>query len=400
LEQKYGGTPWFTANRDTITATRTGIDVARKENAAEELYAQATKLFETGELFDLKDILIRLKTGFPDSAAVSQTDRTPSFAEMEKAVAGLGKRLVVRLDGKGNFKSIQAAIDAATANSIIEIQDDGPYYEKITVPDGKEGLWLRGAKNCWPKVMSGGPIGAVAGLVTINGKDTTVERLAIIHREGLQPCLGVTVPCRLRFVIWTGDGKAGKCHLRGGNIQLHGCCDAAWGSSDQTLKTPIVARDTMWLFNARLNTVGNEASRFENCVINAYNSFTLGESSTVQSCTVLGPTFINGERNRIIDSILVGDVTARVAGNSIERSVIHDGTFVERAQPGPGCFGADPLFVDEKERDLRLKPTSPCRGRATDGGDLGVRYTAEMAEILGVYVLLRQQGLINLNKRK
>jgi hypothetical protein len=38
-------------------------------------------------------------------------------------------------------------------------------------------------------------------------------------------------------------------------------------------------------------------------------------------------------------------------------------------------LSADPLFVSTRpgQEDWRLQPTSPCRGRASDGGDLGAR---------------------------
>jgi len=48
---------------------------------------------------------------------------------MAKAAEDHGKLITVRKDGKSHFKSIQAAVDAAPPNSLIEIQDNGPYLE-------------------------------------------------------------------------------------------------------------------------------------------------------------------------------------------------------------------------------------------------------------------------------
>jgi pectin methylesterase-like acyl-CoA thioesterase len=56
---------------------------------------------------------------------------------LEKAVASLGKLLTVRQDGKGDFRSIQAAIDSAQPNSLIEIGDNGPYGEQIRISKEK-----------------------------------------------------------------------------------------------------------------------------------------------------------------------------------------------------------------------------------------------------------------------
>ena len=44
--------------------------------------------------------------------------------------------------------------------------------------------------------------------------------------------------------------------------------------------------------------------------------------------------------------------------------------------------------------NYRLGPKSPCRGKASDGGDLGVRYTPEMLEMLKLAFALRARGII------
>ena len=64
------------------------------------------------------------------------------------------------------------------------------------------------------------------------------------------------------------------------------------------------------------------------------------------------------------------------------------------AKSGQGCFTADPQFRDPANFDFRLKPTSPCRKRASDGGDIGCRYTPEMMEVLEKALELRKKGII------
>ena len=59
-----------------------------------------------------------------------------------------------------------------------------------------------------------------------------------------------------------------------------------------------------------------------------------------------------------------------------------------------GCLTADPQFRDPANLDYRLKPTSPCRGKASDGGDLGCRWTPEMVELLKKVQELRKKGII------
>jgi len=49
---------------------------------------------------------------------------------------------------------------------------------------------------------------------------------------------------------------------------------------------------------------------------------------------------------------------------------------------------------DAKNLDYRLKPTSPCRKRASDGADMGCRFTLEMMEVLKKALELRRKGII------
>jgi hypothetical protein len=61
---------------------------------------------------------------------------------------------------------------------------------------------------------------------------------------------------------------------------------------------------------------------------------------------------------------------------------------------GPACISADPMFVDGKNFDYRLKRGSPCIGKASDGGDIGCRYTPEMIELCKVALDLRRKGTL------
>ncbi len=92
---------------------------------------------------------------------------------------------------------------------------------------------------------------------------------------------------------------------------------------------------------------------------------------------------------------ILGSVQSAEAGNQIDNCCVYKRPpFIDEAKPGKNCFSGDPQFVNEKGFDLRLMPTSLCRGKATDGGDLGVRYTPEMLEILQKAFELREQGII------
>ena len=53
------------------------------------------------------------------------------------------------------------------------------------------------------------------------------------------------------------------------------------------------------------------------------------------------------------------------------------------------CGSRDPANLD-----FRLKPGSPCIGKASDGGDIGCRYTPEMIELCKQALELRRRGIL------
>lgn len=100
-----------------------------------------------------------------------------------------------------------------------------------------------------------------------------------------------------------------------------------------------------------------------------------------------------GRGNVAIDSILAS-VSSEKPGDSFENCDVIGGKFSEFAAKIMNCFSADPQFVSPKLLNYQLRPISPCRGQASDGGDLGVRYTPGMIEILKKAFELQEQGLV------
>lgn len=383
LDAKYADTPWLASNRAAMEALRGEARAGIYEAEAEKLYAKAVELLETEQPFDVEPVVKNLKANFGDSVAVTETTREPSFSEIEEAIADLGKRFTVRLDGEGDFKSIQAAIDQAPPNSLIEIQDNGPYFERILVPKEKEGLTLRGAKDRWPVVRSGGTLGTVSVLVTVDAPRTTVKRLVIAKEDAEGSSLAVVNSCHLRSVLWAGRGE---CRL-GRHLEIDGCLS----TSRVCVYPSAVLRNSIWINS--LTIFGGEAKeRIENVVIGG-KGLTCAIPLELRHCTVDTELTLETGDGVIVDSIL-DSVQAAEPGNSIENCNIGSGKFVDFAKPGKSGFSANPQFVNPELYDHRLMPTSPCRGKASDGGDLGVRYTPEMVEILKVALALRQQGLI------
>ena len=52
------------------------------------------------------------------------------------------------------------------------------------------------------------------------------------------------------------------------------------------------------------------------------------------------------------------------------------------------------MFRDPANLDYRLNRGSPCIGKASDGGDIGCRYTPEMIDLCKVALELRRKGIL------
>ncbi|MBC7352971.1 MAG: protein kinase, partial [Thermogutta sp.] len=179
LEKEPALAEWREKHKELMQGIEAVLAAAQREAEAEKLYAEAVKLYKEQELHDVKPLVEQLRTQYADTAVVLDTSRQPPVSELEKATAHLGRRITVRQDGKGDFTSIQAAIDAAEPNSLIEIQDSGPYRESLGIV--KDGLHIRGGKQAWPILTSEGLADKPTNLVTIQAKDIKLTKLVIHH---------------------------------------------------------------------------------------------------------------------------------------------------------------------------------------------------------------------------
>ncbi len=377
LEGKYAGIPWFASNKQAIATAR---DVAKtgivKNEEAENLYAEAARLFHKKELFDVKALVEKLKSEYADTGVVRDLRRKPTFFELEKAVARVRKAITVRLDGKGDFKSIQAAIDAAPPSSLIEIEDDGPYHEKVLIPKDKYELRLRGKKGCWPVITSADLPAGNRCLVTVEGAGAFLERLVLLldNAAGLPGgCVAIVAgDVRLRWAIINGPGTLPGILTQ--DYQRKCECEECLVTVGAFAGAPCVFRNCLFLGSAEaghrldLNVSGCE----------------------LQCCTILSELgHGGGGANRARDSI-VGTVRSGTTP-APENCALLAGQVPAESR---GCFKADPMFVDPKNFDYRLKPGSPCIGKASDGGDIGCRYTPEMIELCKQALELRRRGIL------
>jgi len=374
IEKKYAKTPWFASHKDDFAAAREAAKAGIAEAEAEKLYAQAARHFKKKELWELKPLVEKLKTDYPNTKPVTDAARKPSFAEMLEATAKLGKFLTVRKDGKGDFKTIQAAIDAAPPNSLIEIQGEGRYAEKVVIPQDKPRLTLRGRSGCLPLIVFKPPPRTTVGSSSpaVAAERTVLERLA----------------------LGTAHVAAARCRVRScivGYLRID-----PWGTLENCVIGRLAPRGDVTVRNTAIISWVDPRCRkldFENTFCPRF-LYSIGASCQFRFCTIPAVMRLTGGPNAILDSIVPRIISAE-RDSRIEHCDVYDKEpFWDNAKPGKGCFSRDPLFRDPTSLDYRLKPTSPCRGKASDGGDIGCRYTAEMLEMLKLALKLRKKGII------
>ncbi len=383
LEQKYGKSPWVASHKIVVDVARRQAKAAISEADAEKLYTEASTFFQEKEFFDLRPIVEKLKAKYATSRPVTDTGRKPSFAEMEQVVVGLGKLITVRQSGKGDFKTIQEAVLAAPPKCTIEIQDAGPYDEAVIIPREKEGLTLRGKKGCWPIITSSGPKGESPNLVQTLATPTTLERLVLAKgTPGGAACIGKGRLCTRRCIIYAKDGQALDAETE---TELERCVVAGRMSPHHRR----ILRDCLCLSSVTLV----KGSRLDNVLLPT-EGCTLYGDVPLKACVIGGTVRVEDRGCEIVDCIVssVEVLTAEI--RIVNCDVYGKGPYLGLARPGPGCFSSDPQFSGPKNLDYRLGPNSPCRGKASDGGDLGFRYTPEIIEMIKLAFRLRQKGVI------
>ncbi len=371
IESAYADTPWLSANRQAVDAARAAVRAAVPQAEAEKLYRQAVDLFKAQDFFGLKPVVERLKAKYADTAPVTDANREPSFAQLEQAVAGLGERLVVRTDGQGDFTGIQQAIDAAQPGTLIEIQDNGPYNEKIIIPPERTGLTIRGAGNRWPVITSSGSVRDFDVLVSVRAPETTLERLVLVHSTpaGSNPhCLAVeAAPVRLRsaVVFVKGLPQGFWTQYPDGQCEIDECLIAANG---QLLGRVL----------------------FRNCLLLG-DEMHLTRACELRQCTVGQKLSLIEPPSLVLDCI-VDQIEVPPPGHRIDHCIVAAAPLPEGST---NCLSASPLFRDPLNLDFSLLPNSPGVKQASDGGDVGCRYTPELAELCKQAVELRKQGAIS-----
>jgi len=373
LEKKYANTPWLDSHKGQLKVARGLIS----EAGAEALYAQAVKYFKQGKAKypDLKEILQKLAKEYPSSRLLIDENRKPSFAEMELAAEGR-KLITVSQTGKADFKTIQAAVMGAPKKGLIEIRDSATYEEEIIIPKEKKELMLRGKPGLWPVIKGPGISVRAPG---VNIRDVVVTGALVFGADSF---------CLRKVIVGAGkdDSLIPTKHDKAKGCEVDTCFLAGRVGRGHHEMVDVSIRNS---FIQR--TVMATRSDFHNVLLSG--KMHLRSTAKLQSCTLTGGIRCEGKELTILDSI-VSYVEAVQGGARIEHCDVFGKGYLLLAKAGKGCFSKDPQFRNPKEFDYRLKLDSPCRKKASDGGDVGLRHTPEMLELLKKALELRKKGVI------
>ena len=398
FDTKYGATPWAVANKQAIDAAGARAEGGIIDAAAETLYAQAAKLYVKKDFWALKPVIEKLKADFPNAPLLLDAARNPAVADMVTAVGALGKLITVRKDGKGDFKTIQAALDSAPPpNSVVEVTDGGVYAETVGFPAKSLGLTLRGKKGTWPVITSEHPrMKPLKVLVTVRGGRPLLEQFIVSHTKvtgGWHSyavlCEGSTDARLRRLVLYAGDRHCFHSKSEGTTLEASILCKGMGDSYGSN----VVVRDALILHNGGGGAY-NKGCAYENVLMANAAGIRGRQPIQFRSCTILGAINLAG------DGAVVRDCYARKLNGGKTHTVEHTNVwggnplFGGDVKPGKGCMSAKPHFRNPEVFDYRLKPKSPGTGKASDGGDIGVRYTPEMIEVLQKALELREKGII------
>jgi len=397
LVKRFADTPWLAANSDAVAEARRRAQTARREADAEKLYAAAAAFYKAGRLFDLMPLVDKLQKDFADTAVVRDAARQPSAAEMAKAVAKLKTMVTVAADGTAQHVVLQKAIDAAKPGDTIMILDDAIYNERLLIPRGKKGIRLLGKPGKWPILSARvGPERQIRRLVDVKAPDVTFEGLVFaVHKvEGRSgPTMGCIYvdgkPVTVRSCIFYCEGSYGRAvYNYNGRTTLDHCVF----TTRSEINGATAASNCVWLhYSIRLYGSTRQKSSFTNCVLHRVYAST---ACAFRTCTITGRLDLNRGPNVVRDSI-VRQVDADEPDLELDYCCVFGRPgYSDFARPGPHCFTKNPQFLDMEEFDFRLRSVSPCRGKASDGGDIGCRLTPQMREMLKLAYALRRRGVI------
>ena len=238
--------------------------------------------------------------------------------------------------------SIQAAIDVATEDNLILV-NDGRY---TPIDSANKRIEIR----------------------SVNGAETTVIDAS------LQWALGITNRCAT-----LGSSSYQTSTILSGFCLTNGIADNGGGSCYGTLNNCILSGNTA------TQGGGSSYGRLNNCTLSG-NTATQGGGSSygrLNNCTLSGNTATYGGgaySGTLINCIVWGNtarLTYAVNGSTCQYSCLDAGV------AGNGNIFTDPLFVDAANGDFRLQPDSPCIDAGLNGSAVGNTDSAGNVRIFG-----------------
>ena len=313
--------------------------------------------------------------------------------------------ITVRQDGKGDFKSIQAALDAAARSDVVEIADDGTYHGRVLV----KGKYLRAAKGRSPTIRASDNDDEavyVCQSAVLEGMDCMGGRQRAINVTGDRCCVANCVATASLNGVFLGPDTS--------SIVVVGC--AAYGNRimgayvRSSIRPRIVAN--LCIGNAhgdiRVDDARKPGRSAEPIVAQnllalakAYGaSLTATGGSLILSNVVVGSGVSGGPQGAVIvNNVIVGGqsgphLATGGEGNFTDFNLFwgpkpklriwdspksHETLDWWRVNMGLEKHGmwADPKFVDAANYDFRLRPDSPCRGAGPNGTDIGIAWDAD-----------------------
>ncbi len=367
VKEKYPS--WADSHKREVADALARAESGHAEGQAGKLLARGREVAKSQHIsdrWDLKLICDELKTKYGKTQAAQNNQG--ELARWAQAVSGLGDFLIVRKDGEGQFTTIQEAVKIARPESLIQIEDDGSYNEKVVVPKEKEGLLLRGKEGRWPVITSFGERKGIDDLVTIEAKRSTVQHVILAHSApSAQRCLSI---------------KAGEFKLRQAVVFMVGA-----DGLQSNLYAQISIVDSLILAHVHIR---GKATVVNSLFLGAQAFF--GQPAKLERCTFVGQ-LASAWGGAWINCLLgsIRPVAPETPPRIQTRNCNISGQFHKSIKPGKGCFREKPSFRDPKKLDF-----TPAKGTRTERLGVGCRYTPEMEEMRKRVLLLSKKGIIKL----
>jgi len=312
-----------------------------------------------------------------------------------------GRIVSVRQDGKGDFRTVESALSSVKPGEIVEIRDSGTY--RVARPGGDaapqpSNVVIRGARGQWPiisRAEPGPPTFCPAGTweldhLVFRGKaedDGHVWIAASAGRLVVRNCVFKDV----RFCISAEEGVS--------EVQIENCVFTGIGAALSVFrpkKTQRIAIRQSVLHNCQAVVIGATTANlaaFEGNIVDDIKQtvFAFRRRRGRKRSGVIGK-LRGSDIDRNCYARLDGDVARMVGiryalrdnlarflreGGSVGRTFSDLPAWRKAADKDGQSLAMDPQFTDTKGLDFRLRPSSPCRGKADDKGDLGVQWGDE-----------------------